>query len=185
MLLSCWPYVHYYAHRCNMCGDKRFMRNALGAIYTCGDQLSPFSAEKQAKNPYLKVKIKVSTNIWNGQNPKLFFLDYICCIRMNEFSSKPKYTFRFIFSFLSRNYGQDVEICLVGKTECQLRSQVSKHVCLSIPFIKEATQKGSSKEHCMCIKEKQNTSSQSFLRNLTCFYAPFRYLWLRCFLLLQ
>jgi len=43
-----------------------------------------------------------------------------------------------------------------------------KHVCLSIPLIKEATQKAQSKEHCMCIKEKQNTSSQSFLRNLIC-----------------
>ena len=45
--------------------------------------------------------------------------------------------------------------------------QVSKHVCLSVPFIEEATPKGSRKEHCMCIKEKQNISSQSFLRNLT------------------
>ena len=28
-------------------------------------------------------------------------------------------------------------------------AQVSKHVCLSIPFIEEATQKGSRKEHCL------------------------------------
>ena len=41
-------------------------------------------------------------------------------------------------------------------------TQVSKRVCLSIPFIKEATKKGSRKEHCMRIKEKQNISSQSF-----------------------
>ena len=37
-----------------------------------------------------------------------------------------------------------------------------KHVCLSITFIEEATKKRLSKEHCMCIKQKQNISSQSF-----------------------
>ena len=40
-----------------------------------------------------------------------------------------------------------------------------KHACLTRPFIKEATQKGQSKEHCMLIKPKQNISSQSFLRH--------------------
>ena len=40
-----------------------------------------------------------------------------------------------------------------------------KHACLTRPFIKEATQKGQSKEHCMLIKSKQNISSQSFLRH--------------------
>ena len=38
-----------------------------------------------------------------------------------------------------------------------------KHACLIRPFIKEATQKGQSKKHCMLIKPKQNISSQSFL----------------------
>ena len=33
------------------------------------------------------------------------------------------------------------------------------------PFYKISAQKGQSKQHCMCIKEKQNNSSQSFLRN--------------------
>ena len=44
-----------------------------------------------------------------------------------------------------------------------LRSYFSKHACWTWPFIKKATQKGQSKEHCiMSIKEKQNISSQSF-----------------------
>ena len=33
------------------------------------------------------------------------------------------------------------------------------------PFYKISAQKGQSKQHCVCIKEKQNNSSQSFLRN--------------------
>ena len=33
------------------------------------------------------------------------------------------------------------------------------------PFYKRSAQKGQSKQHCVCIKEKQNNSSQSFLRN--------------------
>ena len=44
-------------------------------------------------------------------------------------------------------------------------------------FIRRGTQNTNSKEHCMCIKEKQNISSQSFFRNLSHFYTPFRYLW--------
>ena len=46
-------------------------------------------------------------------------------------------------------------------------------------FIRGGTQNTNSKEHCMCIKEKQNISSQSFVRNLSHFYTPFRYLWYR------
>ena len=45
-------------------------------------------------------------------------------------------------------------------------------------FIRGGTQNTNSKEHCMCIKEKQNISSQSFFRNLSHFYTPFWYLWL-------
>ena len=33
------------------------------------------------------------------------------------------------------------------------------------PFYKRSAQKGQSKQHFVCIKEKQNNSSQSFLRN--------------------
>ena len=44
--------------------------------------------------------------------------------------------------------------------------QVSKHVCLSIPFIKKATQKGSSKEHCMCIKENKTFHRKAFSATL-------------------
>ena len=66
--------------------------------------------------------------------------------------------------------------CLRISCVSSLRPQVSKHVCLSIPFINEATQKGSSKEHWLCIKEKQNILSQSFSCNLTRFCTPFRYL---------
>ena len=40
-----------------------------------------------------------------------------------------------------------------------------KRANLTRPFIEGATQKGQSKEHCMCTKQKQNISSQSYLRN--------------------
>ena len=80
---------------------------------------------------------------------------------------------------ISRNFALEliVHSSKSRETRGSSSSQVSKHVCLSIPFIKEATQKGSSKEHCTCIKEKQNISSQSFSCNLTCFCTPFQYLW--------
>ena len=52
-----------------------------------------------------------------------------------------------------------------------------KQVCLIWPFTKQATQKGQSKEHCVCIKQKQNISSQSFLRNLSLFYKPYWKVW--------
>ena len=40
-----------------------------------------------------------------------------------------------------------------------------KRANLTRPFIEGATQKGQSKGHCMCIKQKQNISLQSYLRN--------------------
>ena len=43
-------------------------------------------------------------------------------------------------------------------------------------FIRRGTQNTNSKEHCMCIKEKQNISWQSIFRNLSHAYTPFRYL---------
>ena len=43
-------------------------------------------------------------------------------------------------------------------------------------FIRRSSPNTNSKEHCMCIKQKQNISSQSFFRNLLHFYTPFRYL---------
>ena len=79
---------------------------------------------------------------------------------------------------IARSFFESLEMstCPSSYVKGVFESQVSKHVRLSIPFIEEATQKGSRKEHCMCIKEKQNISSQSFLRNLSLFYTPFRYL---------
>ena len=44
--------------------------------------------------------------------------------------------------------------------------QVSKRVCLSTPFVKEATQKGSRKEHCMCIKENKTFHRKAFSATL-------------------
>ena len=49
------------------------------------------------------------------------------------------------------------EITTTGLTNCQVWPQ--------------------PKEHCMCIEEKQNISSQSISRNLSHFYTPFWYLW--------
>ena len=46
-------------------------------------------------------------------------------------------------------------------------------------IIKRGTQNTNSKEHCMCIKEKRNISSQSIFRNLSHFYTPFQYLCLQ------
>ena len=40
-------------------------------------------------------------------------------------------------------------------------------------FIRRGTKNTNSKEHCMCIKEKQNISSQSFFRSRSHFYTPF------------
>ena len=45
-------------------------------------------------------------------------------------------------------------------------AQVSKHVCLSTPFVKEATQKGSRKDHCMCIKENKTFHRKAFSATL-------------------
>ena len=52
-----------------------------------------------------------------------------------------------------------------------------KHVCLTWPFIKQATQKGQSKERCMCIKQKQTISSHSFLRIPSTLRKPFEFVW--------
>ena len=50
-------------------------------------------------------------------------------------------------------------------------------------FYKRSAQKGQSKQHSVCIKEKQNNSSQSFLRNSStlklplahvCLYLPYQ-----------
>ena len=46
------------------------------------------------------------------------------------------------------------------------KPQVSKRVCLSTPFVKEATQKGSRKEHCMCIKENKTFHRKAFSATL-------------------
>jgi len=43
-----------------------------------------------------------------------------------------------------------------------IRAYKLKHVCLIWPFIKQATQKGQSKEHCVCIKQKQNIYRKAF-----------------------
>ena len=45
------------------------------------------------------------------------------------------------------------------------------------PFYKRSAQKGQSKHHCMCIKEKQNNSSQSFLRNPLTLKLPLAHVW--------
>ena len=58
-----------------------------------------------------------------------------------------------------------------------LKAYKLKRGCLTRPFTEGATQKGQSKEHCMCIKQNKNISSQSFLRNLWCFYTTIRYLY--------
>ena len=52
-----------------------------------------------------------------------------------------------------------------------------KHACLTRPFIEGATQKGQRKEHCMCIKQKQNISSQSLLRNPSTHQSSFQLVW--------
>ena len=53
-----------------------------------------------------------------------------------------------------------------------------KHARLTRPFIEGATQKGRRKEHCMCIKQKQNISSQSFLRSPLTLKSSFQFVWL-------
>ena len=45
-------------------------------------------------------------------------------------------------------------------------TQVSKHVRLKCPFIKQATRKGSRKEHCMCIKENKTFHRKAFSATL-------------------
>ena len=45
------------------------------------------------------------------------------------------------------------------------------------PFYKRSAQKGQSKQHCVCIKEKQNNSSQSFLRNPSTLKLPLAHVW--------
>ena len=45
------------------------------------------------------------------------------------------------------------------------------------PFYKRSAQKGQSKQHCVCIKEKQNNSSQSFLLNPLTLKLPLAHVW--------
>ena len=66
--------------------------------------------------------------------------------------------------------------------ETAARCMVFNHKYLSsaicpTSFIRRGTWNTNSKEHCMCIKEKQNISSQSFFRSCSHFYTPFWYLW--------
>ena len=52
-----------------------------------------------------------------------------------------------------------------------------KHAFLTRPFVKEATQKGQSKEQYMRIKQKQKISSQSFLRNPSTLKSSLQFVW--------
>ena len=52
-----------------------------------------------------------------------------------------------------------------------------KQASLTRPFIEGATQKGQRKEHCLCIKQKQNISSQSLLRNPSTPKSSFQFVW--------
>ena len=45
-------------------------------------------------------------------------------------------------------------------------------------FFKRNAEKGQSKQHCMCNKEKQN-KLQSFLRNQSSLKLPLAYVWLK------
>ena len=60
---------------------------------------------------------------------------------------------------------------------CTNYSYKLKHRRLVATFIEEATQKRQSKEHCMCIKQKQNISSQSFLHNPSTLKSSFQFVW--------
>ena len=53
-----------------------------------------------------------------------------------------------------------------------------KQASLTRPFIEGATQKGQRKEHCMCIKQKQNISSQSLLHNPSMLKSFFQFVWI-------
>ena len=61
--------------------------------------------------------------------------------------------------------------------QAYIESYKLKHACLTRPFIEGATQKGQRKEHCMCIKQKQNISSQSLLRNPSTVKSSFQFVW--------
>ena len=83
-----------------------------------------------------------------------------------------EFVFQRVFWFGSKAAPQ----CL--KTEpvlSQAPSYKLKHACLTRPFIEGATQKGQRKEHCMCIKQKQNISSQSLLRNPSTLKSSFQF----------
>ena len=45
------------------------------------------------------------------------------------------------------------------------------------PFYKRSAQKGQRKQHCMCIKENQNNSSQRFLHNPLTLKLPLAHVW--------
>ena len=68
-------------------------------------------------------------------------------------------------------------ICLVWRALLDRYAYKLKHVCLASPFIEEATQKRQCKEHCMCIKQKQNISSHSFLCISLTLRKPFEFVW--------
>ena len=48
----------------------------------------------------------------------------------------------------------------------------------SLYFYTRRAQNNESKEHCLCIKENQNKSSQSFLRNPSTLKSPLAHVWI-------
>ena len=55
------------------------------------------------------------------------------------------------------------------------RTQIEVGSLANAPFIEKAIQKGKSREHCMCIKQKQYIPSQRFLSNPSTLKSSFQF----------
>ena len=69
------------------------------------------------------------------------------------------------YLLLNKYQIKDVDIIFLMIPLSVLWAHMSSACFIVQPFYKRSAQKGQSKQHCVCIKEKQNNSSQSFLRN--------------------
>ena len=81
--------------------------------------------------------------------------------------------------------GRKLRLQILKLTSCSAHwrhkrfSHMSSACFIVQPFYKRSAQKGQSKQHCVCIKEKQNNSSQSFLRNPSTLKLPLAHVWMQ------
>ena len=84
------------------------------------------------------------------------------------------------YLLLDKYQMKDVDIIFLMIPLSVLWAHMSSACFIVQPFYKRGAQKGQSKLHCVCIKEKQNNSSQSFLRNPSTLKLPLAHVCSAC-----